>query len=101
MLAAAKTPGSLFTAVQPEESGLDCTIYASETPEYPVVIVDHRPGKEFSPDDAATVLALGETSGVPLIDRWLAANWDALRAYCSGHYDTVDFYAAMLPILGR
>jgi hypothetical protein len=98
MLAAAQQPESLFTAVQPEESGLDRTVYASETPEHPVVIVDSRKGKQFAPDDAATVLAFDERTGLPIVDQWLAINSDALRAYCNGDYDSVDFYAAMRPV---
>ena len=74
---------------------MDRTVYASETPQHPVVIVDSRKGKQFAPDDAATVLAFEERTGLPMVDEWLAINNDALRAYCNGDYDSVDFYAAM------
>lgn len=98
MLRAAQEPESLFTAVQPQESGLDRTVYASETPDHPVVIVDSRTGRHFAPDEAAIVLAFGEESGLPLVDRWIAENLATLRAYCNGEFDTIEFYRAMLPV---
>ena len=95
MLAAMMQPESMFTAIQPEESGLDRTIYASESSRHPVVIVDARKGKFFAPDETAIVLTFGELSGSPQIDKWLATNADALRAYASGDFDSVDFFKAM------
>jgi hypothetical protein len=98
VLSAAMEPESMITALQPAETGLGRTVYASETPDIPAVIIDARMGAHFAPDDRAVVLAFGERSGDPLVDRWLTDNEDALRAYHVQKYDTPEFYAVMRPV---
>jgi hypothetical protein len=95
MLKRACHPESMITALHPAETGLEHTIYASETSDIPAVIIDARTGKQFAPDEQALVLAFGEKSGDPKIDNWLAVHTSDLQAYCDGRFDSIDFYAAL------
>ena len=95
MLAVAMDSESMFTAIQPHESGLDQTIYVSESNHHPVVVIDTRAGKHFAPDETGIVITIGEMSGLQRIDQWLETNVEALRDYCNGDFDTIDFFKAM------
>jgi hypothetical protein len=101
MLAYAREADSEFTTLHPQETGLPVTLYASEVATHPTLIVDSTPGKRFRPSEGSKAYRIGEKTGDPLIDRWIAQNVAVLRAYSAGEIDTVAFHHRMQPVRDR
>jgi hypothetical protein len=95
MVSFARESDSEFTALQPDETGLRMTVYASERDDHPTLIVDSEPGPHFVPSAGSRAFEIGEPTGDPGVDAWVKENAETLRDYARGIIDSVDFYERM------
>jgi hypothetical protein len=73
-----------FSLVDSENTGLPYTIYVSSCKEYPVIIIDSRPGRNIEPDINSKVLLIGEKSKDSLLDDFLTKNLNAIKKQNKG-----------------
>ena len=92
---AGRTEQMAFFHVVPGETGLERTIWLTQSDAYPALLVSPSPGRFVAPPRDVLVFGFDETTPYRDVNAWLAVNRHLLLPLARQEIDVGDFYDGM------